>query len=609
MKLIKGDRFGIVMIIATLLVIVLIAAQYLNHRHKIKDLAIKVQGRNIVRLLSNLPYKQLVPDDRRSGILDLLNSKRDDSGFAYAAIVNLTGQPIAVTASGEAIIPQVTLSHEKNLWTTEHEINSQNDERILYEFRAPVLDDGNLAGYIRVGYFKPSLELTEIPFIAQLALPIFLLVPFTYLLIRRELKPLKQASFEINEVMQKQGLGEGAGSNENFQDFMLNFERFMGKVDQRFGELNQQNFKVKASGLALTYQRQRTESALQSLPDAILVMDETGKATYANSKLIPLIGGSLESIIGAKPHEWCQNVELNELLAKYQINLQRFQLSDSIEFNPVNNFSATISVSAYPLFTAKEKDSICGTLVVFKDITQEVLANQARDQFINHVAHELKSPLNVIHMYAEALLEPDMDAEQHISTINVINDEVERLNSLIFNLLNISKIEAGSIALDIQRVKLTEFLTDTFDSVVRSGNDKQIQFDLDLPRHLPDIQFDKHLLRVAINNLLTNAVKYNRLGGKVSFKVEENEDNVIFTITDSGIGITEKDQSHVFEKFYRSDDDNVTQRSGHGLGLALAKEIVDLHQGKLSLQSTVGEGSVFTIELKKTTSFLKSRQI
>lgn len=607
MKLIKGDRFGIVMIIATLLVIVLIATQYLNHRHKIKDLAIKAEGRNIVRLLSNLPYNQLVPDDRRNGILDLLNSNRDDSGFAYAAIVSLTGQPIAVTASGKAVIPQVTLSNEKNLWTTEHEINSQNDERIVYEFRAPVLDGGNLAGYIRVGYFKPGLELTEIPFIAQLALPIFLLVPFTYLLIRRELKPLKRASLEINEIMQKQGLGESSNSNENFQDFMLNFERFMGKVDQRFGELNQQNFKVKASGLALTYQRQRTESALQSLPDAILVMDETGKATYANSKLIPLIGGSLESIIGAKPHEWCQNVELNELLAKYQINLQRFQLSDSIEFNPVNNLSATISVSAYPLFTAKEKDSICGTLVVFKDITQEILANQARDQFINHVAHELKSPLNVIHMYAEALLEPDLDAEQHISTINVINDEVERLNNLIFNLLNISKIEAGSIALDIQRVKLTEFLTDTFDSVVRSGNDKQIQFDLDLPRHLSDIQFDKHLLRVAINNLLTNAVKYNTLGGKVSFKVEENEDNIIFTIKDSGIGIAEKDQSHVFEKFYRSEDDNVTQRSGHGLGLALAKEIVDLHQGKLSMQSTVGEGSVFTIELKKTTSFLKSR--
>ena len=258
------------------------------------------------------------------------------------------------------------------------------------------------------------------------------------------------------------------------------------------------------------------------------------------------------------------------------------------------------------MFSPNDADSICGTLVVFKDKTSEILANQARDQFINHVAHELKSPLNVVQMYAESLLDPEIDVDQRITNINVINDEIERLNNLIFNLLNISKIEAGSIALDLQRVKLSEFLTDTFDSVARSGNTKEIQFDLDLPRHLPDIQFDKNLLRIAINNLLTNAVKYNTLRGKVSLAVEETEDNIILTISDSGIGIAEKDQNHIFEKFYRSDDDNVTQISGHGLGLALAKEIVGLHQGKLTMQSTVGAGSVFTLELKKTTSFLQS---
>ena len=606
MKLIKGDRFGIVMIIATLLVIVFIAAQYLSHRQKTLDLAIKAEGRNITRLLANLPYKHLVPENRRNGVLDLLNSKRDESGFAYAAIVDLTGQPIAVSASGKNVIPQVTLTNEKNLWATEHEIISKNGGRTIYEFRAPVLYERNLAAFIRVGYFKPDLELAEIPFIAKLALPIFLLVPLTYLLIRRELKPLRQASIEIDAVMKKQHLGEVTRCSVDFQSFMLNFERFMGEVDKRFNELNQQNFKEKTIGLALTYQRQRTESVLQSLPDAILVMDETGKAAFANSKLVPLIGGSLESIIGSKPHEWCQNVELNNFLSKYQINLQRFQLSDNIEFNPPGNPAATILVSAYPLFTPKDTESIYGTLIVFKDKTQEVLANQARDQFISHVAHELKSPLNVIHMYAEALLEPNIDAKDAILNINVINDEVERLNNLISNLLNISKIEAGSIALDIHRVKLNEFLTDTFDSVARSGNDKQIEFDLDLPRHLPDIQFDKNLMRIAINNLLTNAVKYNTQGGKVSLSVEETEDNIILRISDSGIGIVEKDQAHVFEKFYRSDDDNVTQCSGHGLGLAVAKEIVDLHQGRLSLQSTEGKGSVFTLELKKTTSFLRS---
>jgi signal transduction histidine kinase len=604
MKVLRNERFGIVMIIATLLVITLIAGQFLMHRQSSRIFAIKAEGRNVVRLLANLSFEQLVPQKSRNGILDLLNSKQANSDFAYAAIVDLKGQPLAVTSSGEAFIPHVDLANEKSLWATEHEVRSQNDKQILLEFRAPVLKAGSLAGYIRVGYFKPGLKLTEISFIAQLALPVFLLVPLTYLLIRRELKPLKQANAEITAAMQKQHIQSVTGDNPDFQSFMNNFSCFVTEIDKRFNQLNAQNFQNKTSGLALTYQRQRTESALQSLPDAILVMDESGKATFANSKLAPLIGCSLEKIIGFKSHEWCQNEVVNGLLAKYQLNSYRFQRSDCVEFHPENNSSLTISVSAHPLFTPKDKDTICGTLVVFKDKTSEVMANQARDQFISHVSHELKSPLNVIHMYAESLLEPDSDEKQRISSINIINDEVERLNNLINNLLNIAKIEAGNIALDLQRVKLGEFLTDTFNSITRSGNQQGIQFNLDLPRRLPDVQLDKNLLRIALNNLLSNAVKYNRDGGTVTFSAEERDDDICLKITDTGIGITEKDQARVFEKFYRSDDDNVTQRNGHGLGLALAKEIVELHQGKLSLQSSPGEGSEFTVVLKKTSAFL-----
>jgi signal transduction histidine kinase len=276
-----------------------------------------------------------------------------------------------------------------------------------------------------------------------------------------------------------------------------------------------------------------------------------------------------------------------------------------VEFIPEQNPDITVSVNAYPLFTPKEGDNICGTLVVFKDISSDILADQARGDFINHVSHELKSPLNVIHMYAESLLEPNLPNEQLINSINVINDEVERLTNLIGNLLNISKIEAGSISIDMQRVKLNEFLEDTFNSVARSGNNDAIQFELNLAPNLANIQLDKELFRVALNNVLTNAVKYNNSGGKVSFSAEETEEKIILTINDSGIGISEKDQANVFEKFYRSDDDNVIQRSGHGLGLALAKEIIDLHHGTIRLESTLGEGSIFIIELKKTSSFLK----
>lgn len=605
MKIFTGDRYGIIMIIAALLVIGIIAGQFLLHRQESRGAAIKAEGRNVTRLLSNLPYQQLIPEHRPNSIVDLLNTKHTNSDFAYAAIVSLTGQPIAVSSSGEAIIPKVQLDNQKNLWATEHEIPSQNNEHTLIEFRAPVLNAGELAGYVRVGYFKPKLKLAEISFIAQLALPIFLLVPLTYLLIGQELKPLKQASIEINEVLQKQHLTPEQGDNENFQGFMNNFERFMTVVDQRFNEISQNNLKIKASGMALTYQRQRAESALQSLPDAVLIMDETGKATFANSKLIPLIGSSMEKVIGAKAYEWCDNKEIVNVLEKYQNHQQRFQRSDSIDFIPKHNPNITVSVNAYPLFTPKEKDHICGTLVVFKDKSQEIFANKAREEFINHVSHELKSPLNVIHMYAESLLEPDLPKDQLISSINVINDEVERLSNLINNLLNISKIEAGNVAINLQRVKLNEFLSDIFNSIARSGNTNDIQFELDLPQTLPNIQLDKDLLRVAINNLLTNAVKYNNPNGKVIFSAAETEDEIILKIQDTGIGIAEKDRANIFEKFYRSDDDKVTKRSGHGLGLALAKEIIELHQGKIQIESTIGEGSLFTIALKKTSSFLK----
>ncbi len=462
-----------------------------------------------------------------------------------------------------------------------------------------------LIAYISTDYLKAGIDVSEISVAGQLLWPVFLLLPITYWIISRELKPLKQACIKLEAAMKQQNISQVSSTNHVFKDFMNNFERFVSEVDKRSVKLSQQQFKSAASALALTYQRQRTESALQSLPDAVLVMDETGKASFVNSKLTLLIGVNIDSIIGAKPHEWCQYPDIVNLLSKYQHHQLRFQRSDSVEITPEHNPDITVSVSAYPLFSSKESDSICGTLVVFKDISSKILADRAREEFINHVSHELKSPLNVIHMYAESLLDPELPNEQLVSSINVINDEAERLGNLIGNLLNISKIEAGSIAINMQRVKLNEFLQDTFDSVARSGDDSGIQFELNLPPNLPNIQLDKDLLRVALNNLLTNAVKYNNPRGKVSLSVEETDEQIILTISDTGIGIAEKDQAYVFEKFYRADDDEVTQRGGHGLGLALAKEIIDLHQGAIQLQSTIGKGSVFTIELKKTSSFLK----
>jgi len=259
------------------------------------------------------------------------------------------------------------------------------------------------------------------------------------------------------------------------------------------------------------------------------------------------------------------------------------------------------------LFTPKDTETVFGTLVVFHDKTQEILAKSARDQFIGSIAHELKSPLNVIHMSAETLLdENNISEDERIQSINIINDEVERLSALITNLLNITMMEAGNMVLDYQRVKTFDFLQDILTSVARGGTTDDNQFDVQLANNLSTIQVDKNLLRIALNNLLTNAVKYNKPNGKITLSADETDDQLIIKISDTGFGISDHDQEHIFEKFYRSENDNVRQKPGHGLGLALTKEIIELHGGKLSLQSTLGEGSTFTITLKKTSSLLKA---
>jgi signal transduction histidine kinase len=601
MNKIVSQRFGIVMILSSLSVIVLITSQLILHNHRVQNETIRVEGRSTIGLLSTFSYEQLVPSLGTKTILELLKNTQNRSHFAYVAIINKNNQPLAVMGSGKVSIPEVSAEEAKILWATEHEM--MHNQHQLIEFRAPILSNGDLAGYIRLGYLQPDFkfEWTEIPFLAQLALPIFLLVPLTYFLIKRELKPLYQASDEIRNVLKKQNIHAEANVAEDFQGFMQNFKLFMRMIDQRFEQLGNQHIKAQASTLAITYQRHRIESVLQSLPDGILVMDETGAATLVNSKLIPLIGGSVESILGAKPEDWCDNKEVIQLLAKYHSNGSRWLRSEMVEFNSNSSPGKTISVRVFPLFSAKETDAICGTLVVFHDKTQEVLASNARDEFISHVAHELKSPLNVIHMYAESLLDDEgITNELRINTVNTINDEVERLSLLITNLLNISKIEAGSIALNRQRIKLAEFLEDTFNSVARSGDENNIRFHLQLPRSLSNIHADKDLLRIAINNLLTNAVKYNKLGGQVSLQVEETDTAITIRISDTGIGIAEQDRARIFDKFYRSIDDNVLQKSGHGLGLSLANEIIELHHGKISVESSIGKGSTFSIELKKS---------
>jgi two-component system sensor histidine kinase VicK len=209
-------------------------------------------------------------------------------------------------------------------------------------------------------------------------------------------------------------------------------------------------------------------------------------------------------------------------------------------------------------------------------------------------------------MYSETLQgEGELTQDFLVEAANVIKDESERMTMLINNTLNLTKIEMGSISINRSRVKLKDLLQDAFDTCVRNDKDNNLEFRLDLPAEISPVSIDKELMRVAINNLLTNAIKYNNPGGMVSLTVEETESSVRISVRDTGIGIDSGEVERIFEKFYRSESNEVRERVGHGMGLALAREIVQLHQGTLSVSSTPGKGSEFTIEFNKEADLLK----
>jgi len=353
----------------------------------------------------------------------------------------------------------------------------------------------------------------------------------------------------------------------------------------------------------LTYKSNRIDTILQNFPDAIVVIDEAGDVSYANGKVGRLLGIEHEQIIGKKPREWCKDPKIVPLLTFGDIKSSMQANQDTVQVRLENNSEKSLQFSVYPLFVPNDESRILGRLVVVRDVSETHLMRQRQNEFVSHISHELKTPLNVMAMYSESLLTEGAENEHYrTEAVNVIRDEVERLSTLINNLLAINQYELGGVVAQRKHVRMHEFLEDAFDNVTKSRGDKDLEFDLDIPREMSMVYIDKDLFRIALNNLLTNAIKYSKPGGKVGMTAAENEDSIEIVVSDEGYGIDEADKKQIFNKFFRSTDDNIRQQTGHGLGLSLARQIVQMHHGELSFTSELGKGSQFTIRLEKVST-------
>jgi PAS domain S-box-containing protein len=398
-----------------------------------------------------------------------------------------------------------------------------------------------------------------------------------------------------------------AGTSGQVGAFVHSFNQFVELTQERLENAQTKHTGMLASSKVVSYQKARIESILETLPDAAMVLDETGTVTFANAKVETLIGVAQDEVLGRKPPEWCDKPALLEFLAQYHGTTARLHRAESMQFRPDASSAKQIEVGAYPLVRARSGPEFLGTLMLFRDVTSAMLRKQRQVEFVSHVAHELKSPLNTLALYTETLVGKEGESEEfRVEACSVIQDEVERLSDMIGTLLSIARIESGQVSLERQRVRPNEFMTDTLEAASRSRASK-LTFRLEAPQELSPIFVDKGLMRVVLNNLLTNAIKYNREDGEVVLSAEENADAFVFRVRDTGLGIAAADKERIFQKFFRSDAPSISAIEGHGLGLTLAKQIVELHGGEIEVETTPGEGSEFSVALPKTPALLTER--
>jgi two-component system phosphate regulon sensor histidine kinase PhoR len=241
-----------------------------------------------------------------------------------------------------------------------------------------------------------------------------------------------------------------------------------------------------------------------------------------------------------------------------------------------------------------------GIVLVFHDITELKKLEQMRKDFVANVSHELKTPITSIKGFSETLLDGALSDQQTAEYfLSIILKESDRLQSLIQDLLDLSKIEQQGFQLSIQACDIREILEDIEIILQGKSKEKEVELSVSLPDGLLFIEGDLYRLKQIFINLINNALTYTPKGGTVNVKVEKHDKYALVTVSDTGIGIKTEEIPRIFERFYRVDRARSRNSGGTGLGLAIVKHLVEAHRGQINVYSKIGEGTTFTVKLYK----------
>ena len=243
----------------------------------------------------------------------------------------------------------------------------------------------------------------------------------------------------------------------------------------------------------------------------------------------------------------------------------------------------------------KDQDgAFAGSVIVFSDVTDLVNALAAKDDFVSNVSHEFRTPLTSILGYVELLLDDDDGlAESHREPLNIIRRNSQRLLGLVSDLLT---SRSGQLIVSPQAVDVAELVRASISAALPRAAAANVRLQADTPERM-DAHVDSVRMSQVLDNLVSNAIKYSPDGGDVVVSLEAEDSTLVCRVSDTGMGMSEKDQAEVFTKFFRTSNVRNTSIPGVGLGLPISKAIVEAHGGSIQVRSTPGEGTTFTVKV------------
>nr|WP_245202352.1 ATP-binding protein [Jeotgalicoccus pinnipedialis] len=479
--------------------------------------------------------------------------------------------------------PEVVAAQELNDMS-ESFIRYSDTEKIDMMYVAkPIHKDGKITGYIRTA--TPLYTIDEA--VKQMwwtLLIVFIFILFAALISAAFLS--YNITKPINKIM-------GVTNRLKQQDYSARVnEKFSGELNDLGSSINVLASSLQKHVTEIEDQSRQLDSILSNLVTGVVLINPEGIIEMVNKSAVGLLGKNSDAIIHSHYRTNLMHLNIDRMIR--QVIEEDEPKTREVALYTPNECILEVNVAPYYGQSWEKR----GVIIALHDITKLKHLESVRRDFVANVSHELKTPITSVKGFTETLLQSEgMPRETEREFMQIIYDESERLNTIINDLLNLSKIEKHDLQLNIEKIDLVKLIHKTAKPLKKAFSDKNLTLNLPKKDRSIELFADKDRISQILVNLLSNAVNYTPDGGMISVKVREKKSRIEFSVKDTGIGIPETSIPRLFERFYRVDTARARNEGGTGLGLAIVKHLVDLHGGTITVDSVENEYTEFKIDL------------